>query len=75
MGEIHTVDAEIHRTIPETYDLKEIVRGLGLHGFQAALPQVAIGCRVFNATAHSDVYAPLGWPRQLILAASALASC
>jgi hypothetical protein len=73
MGEVHTVDAEIHREIPEGYDLQVIVRSLGLRGFQAAVPQVAIAWRVFTATAKSDVYAPLGPPRRLLLAAQCAA--
>jgi len=68
MGEVHTVHAKLHRTIPETYDLGVIVRSLGLDGFQAAVPQVAIGCRVFTATAQSDTYAPLGPAGRLLLA-------
>ena len=73
MGEVHTVDADIHREIPEAYDLREIVRKLGLSGFQAAVPQIAIASRVFTATAHSDVYAPLRQPRRLLLAAQCAA--
>ena len=77
MGEVHTVDAGIHRAIPETYDLQVIVRGLGLRGFQAAAPASRDRLSSLHGdSAKSDVYAPT----RLRLAAcfslrSALASC
>ena len=71
LGEVHTLDAVgIHRGIGMTESFRTIAHRLGLSRFESSMPYVAIAHRVFDDIARSDVYAPLGRARRLLLASA-----